>query len=290
MVHIHRAIIEFKWSEKRHDSESRIEEIDEMMATAPTKHTIIFIKEFWRASKRLVRLHVGGSYEQVPKVRNVTTASQSTIGRFCDNFNYEGDELNIDLRPVHFGDRKSIEAYVEWFNNGCDFRKVDYASTRIKSFNGHVKAHPSKVHVSNMRNLDSVVVQNSDPNIHKRVPVVLQVTPEIIAQLKSKKDREIKLRKFLVHELQSQEIYSEFLGVITTSQCFQFSAPRDTTTRSYKIHITDVVVAFEEDRKYALLDMSDENLKKKSCWQVYMDEHNNRLCILWQVFLAIDEN
>jgi len=273
---------EFDWDEKRHDSESRIEEIDKMMAHAPAKHTIILIKEFWRASKRLVRLHVGGSYEQVPITRNVTTASQSTIGRFCDNFEYEGDELNPDLRPVHFGDKKSIEDYIEWFNKGCDFREVDYSSTRIKSFNGNVKAQASKVHISNIKNLDAIAVPNFDPNLHKRVPIVLQVMPEIINQLKIKKDRWINLKNLLSSELH-EDGFEEFREIITRYRYFQFSAPRDITSRSYKIHITDVVNAYEENRKYAMMDMTEE-YKKLSCWQVYMDEHNNRLCILWQVF------
>ena len=158
--HIRSAIVEFGWIERQHNSVSRIAKIDDIMRVAPEKHTIILIKEFWRASKRLIRTHVGGSYEEIPKKRNVTSASQSTIGRFCDNFEYEGDELDPDLRPVHFGDEVSIKAYVKWFNEGCDFRKANYSSTRINSRNGHVDAKQSKNHVSNWQNLDAVEVQN----------------------------------------------------------------------------------------------------------------------------------
>ena len=107
---IRRAIVEFGWSEKKHDSAGRIENIDQIMETSPDKHTIILIKHFWRASKRIVRVNIGGSYESVPKQRNTTSASQGLIGRFCDNYEYEGDELNSDLRPIHFGDKVSIEA------------------------------------------------------------------------------------------------------------------------------------------------------------------------------------
>lgn len=290
MGNIRKAIAEFGWSEIRHDSESRVLDIDRVMSSPPANHTIIFIKGFWRASKRLVRTHVGGSYEYVPNTRNVTTASQGLIGRFCDNFEYEGDELNPELRPVHFGDRESIDAYVQWFNEGCDFRKVDYSSNRIKSSNGHVKAKSSKIHASNMLHLDAVAVQNNNPDIHKRIPLVVQMSAASIERIKTM-DNAMKvefIRKKLVSSVGTLESYAEFLSIITGSSCFQISCPGVDTARSYKIHIEDVVSAFEDDRKYGLMDVKEE-FKKKSCWQVYIDEKENRLCILWQVFFVIEE-
>jgi len=158
--HIRRAALEFNWDIINHDSESRIEDIDEMMSHAPVKHTVILIKGFWRASKRLVRRHVGGSYEDVPKAQNDTSAAQGLIGRFCDNYEYEGDELDINLRPVHFGDKKSIIAYVNWFKNGCNFKEENYSCARIKSRNGCISAKATKIHPSNMLNLDAVEVHN----------------------------------------------------------------------------------------------------------------------------------
>ena len=292
MGNIRKAIAEFGWSEIRHDSESRVLDIDRVMSSPPASHTIIFIKGFWRASKRLVRTHVGGSYEYVPNTRNVTTASQGLIGRFCDNFEYEGDELNPELRPIHFGDRESIDAYVQWFNEGCDFRKVDYSSTRIKSSNGHVKAKSSKIHASNMLHLDAVHVQNNNPDVHKRIPHVFQMNADSITRLKRYTAHDAKvdfIRKKLVSTVGTDERYAEFLSIITGSSCFQISCPKVDTARSYKIHVEDVVSAFKGYRKYGLMDIKEE-FKKKSCWQVYIDEKENRLCILWQVLFVIEDN
>jgi len=159
---IRRSIVEFGWNELIHNSVTRVDNIDNVMREAPTRHTVILIKEFWRASKRLIRNHVGGSYEQRPKCTNVTSSSQALIARFCDNYEYEGDELNPDLRPIHFGDKKAIETYVEWFNNGCDYQTTDYKSSNIKSKNGYVESIESKVHHSNMMNLNAVDIENKD--------------------------------------------------------------------------------------------------------------------------------
>jgi hypothetical protein len=96
------------------------------------------------------------------------------------------------------------------------------------------------------------------------------------------------IRKRLIATVGSQESYAEFLGIIIGSSCFQISCPGVDTARSYKIHIEDVVNAFEEDKKYGVMDVKEE-FKKKSCWQVYIDEKENRLCILWQVFFVVEE-
>uniref|UniRef100_A0A6C0I4M2 Uncharacterized protein n=1 Tax=viral metagenome TaxID=1070528 RepID=A0A6C0I4M2_9ZZZZ len=152
------AFVALGWGRKHHNSTDRIGDIDLLMETAPEKHTAILIKGFWRASKRLVRKHVGGCYEEIPQKQNDTAAAQGLIARFCDNYEYEGDELNPDLRPVHYGDVKAIKSYLKWFERGCDYSLADYQSARIKSKNGRVKSTPSKVHHSVMKNMDAAAV------------------------------------------------------------------------------------------------------------------------------------
>lgn len=285
------AIAVFGWEEKTHDSENRIDDIDEIMKTAPAKHTVIFIKGFWRAAKRLTRTHIGGSYETVPKTRNMTSASQGLIARHCDNYEYEGDELNPDLRPIHYGDKASIVAYVNWFEKGCDYRLADYKSTKVRSVNGHVKAKASKLHSTNFTGLDTVFVQNNNPDTHKRIPVIIKLNEEIIRQIREKDTKENPAisKRMINRILQEDSDYAEFLAIISTSPCCQVSTPGLDTVRSYKIHIEDVVDAYTGERKIALMDMKEE-FKKKTCWQIYIDQKDHRLCILWQVFLNIEDN
>ena len=83
---LHEACIEFGWEMIRHDSSNRQYEIDEIMKTPPSNHTIILIKGFWRAAKRLERKHVGGTYEMVINTQNVSSTAQGLAGRFCDNY------------------------------------------------------------------------------------------------------------------------------------------------------------------------------------------------------------
>lgn len=139
-----------------HNSEERIENIDELMKKSPEKHTAICVKGFWRASKRLIRTHVGGSYEAIPKgKRNTTATGQGLTARFCDTYKYSGDMENPDLRPIHFCDLDAIKEYIEWFKNGCDYRNASYTSSRITSNGrGRIQAGMTKVHPSNVDGLE----------------------------------------------------------------------------------------------------------------------------------------
>ena len=51
-------------------------------------HTIIFIKGFWRASKRISMKHIGATYEPIPIQRDISVTAQSLTARFCNNYEY----------------------------------------------------------------------------------------------------------------------------------------------------------------------------------------------------------
>ena len=161
------------WVLKHHDSEQRVSDIDQIMRSAPTAHTIILVKGFWRASKRIVRTHVGGTYEFIPSRQNVTTAAQGLCARFCDNYEYSGDELNPDLRPIHFGDIDSIHDYLHWINSGCNFESANYQSTRITAKDGHVVAHKSKFHATNVVGITGVDEYVDEPERNVELPYVV---------------------------------------------------------------------------------------------------------------------
>ena len=137
---------ELDWDYLNHNSDERIDEIDTLMSEPPTKHTIIFIKNFWRASKRISMKHIGATYEPIPKQRDVSVTAQALTARFCDNYEYSGDQLNVNLRPLHYCDKGAIKQYVEWFNNDCDFSVSKYKSNRISSNGkGKVSSKETKV-------------------------------------------------------------------------------------------------------------------------------------------------
>jgi hypothetical protein len=152
------AAIKMGWDIIYHDSDDTIEDVEKLMSTAPAKHTIISIKNYWRASKRFILPHVGGTYEKAPRRTNTSVTSQGLAARLCDNYKYEdvNDWLDPNLRPLSFCDLTAIEEYVDWYNNGCDYTKVTYTSTNMKSRDGIVKRRKSLLHPSNIVGLDEV--------------------------------------------------------------------------------------------------------------------------------------
>jgi hypothetical protein len=146
------------WDCLNHNSDERIDEIDNLMKNPPQKHTPIFVKGFWRASKRISRQHIGATYEQIPKKRDVSVTAQSLAARDCDNYEYSGDQLDVNLRPLHYCDKGAIEQYVEWFNNDCDFSTSKYKSSRITSNGeGNVISKATKVNHKNVSGIDNEV-------------------------------------------------------------------------------------------------------------------------------------
>lgn len=148
----------FGWDEpKNHDSEERVENIDAEMAKAPLKHKVFFVKGFWRASKRLVREHVGGTYETPTTRPDDTSKSQGLTARFCNTFDWEGEQINVALRPLHFDDLDSINRYLEWWKSGVDYRLAAYSAPRMRSDGlGAVSAPKSKVHPGTVHGVEAV--------------------------------------------------------------------------------------------------------------------------------------
>jgi len=156
------------WKYLNHNSDERIDKIDELMKNPPIKHTIIFIKGFWRASKRIYMKHIGATYEPIPKKRDVSVTAQALTARFCDNYEYEGDQLDINLRPLHYCDKVAIEQYVEWFNNDCDFNVSKYKSQRISSNGkGRVTSKETKVNLKIVSGIDIDSNEIKEPVINK---------------------------------------------------------------------------------------------------------------------------
>ena len=154
------------WAVWNHNSMDRKTDIDLKMKNAPEKHTVIQVKGFWRASKRLERAHVGMTYEQIPSKRDTTVTSQGLAARLCDNYEYSGDQLNPELRPLIYCDKGAIEEYLNWFETaGCDYARSNYNAARIQSRDGRVISKPTKAHHSIINGLEDVSSDEDEPGV-----------------------------------------------------------------------------------------------------------------------------
>jgi hypothetical protein len=165
---IRKACKTLRWNKPiSHDSDKRVTNIDNMMSTPPSRHTVILVKSFWRASKRVIYNNVGATYEKTKK-RDTTSTSQGLTARFCNTFEYTGDQVDVKFRPIHFCDKGAIEQYLAWFNSGCDYSSVEYEAPRMKSKNGKVKCQETKVNHHNVKNLE---VEEEDDLIERNYEI-----------------------------------------------------------------------------------------------------------------------
>jgi len=154
--------LECRWDTVQYDSGEKID-IDNKMKHAPENHTIIFVKDYWRASKRIERIHVGGCLEEPPGLRNVTSTSQGLIARLCNTYEYEEEELqHPEWKPLHFGDVEAINMYMKWYESGCDYKSSNYSSTTLKSKGGRVKSTPSALHHTNTIGLGAEDIEGAE--------------------------------------------------------------------------------------------------------------------------------
>lgn len=130
------------WDCTSHNSKDRVDKIDSEMELAPTKHKVFLVKGFWRASKRLVRKHVGGTYESPTARPDDTGKSQGLTARFCNTFDWEGEQVEVAKRPIHFDDVDSIDRYLAWWSKDCDYMAAAYKAPRLESDGAGKVRHP----------------------------------------------------------------------------------------------------------------------------------------------------
>lgn len=277
---IRNACVELGWDEpQNHDSEDRVVDIDGVMEAAPVKHKVFFVKGFWRASKRLVRKHVGGTYES-PTVRSDDTSkSQGLTARFCNTFEWEGEQEDVNLRPIHFDDVGSIDRYLFWWSKDCDYSEAAYSAPRLRS-NGegavkHPKTKTDPVGITGVQ----VAAKKKTSEFGPQVPVIINMTEEDFATIPTGRDKDRKILAVLaLLERQNASVATRLRGY----ECKEITAPRDVDGQSYKNHI-GVAVRCQERGDHCSVTLSEDEKTKGKIWNCFIDKHNTpkRMCFVY---------
>jgi len=106
------------WNVIKHDAEHRVRDMDTLIATQPDQPTIIVIKGFWRASKRLCQDWVGVTYDPPVSRVNVSAVIQGLVGRFCDNSQPRWLGIDSIRDPVHLVPGGAVQTYLKWVASG----------------------------------------------------------------------------------------------------------------------------------------------------------------------------
>jgi len=112
---------------KTHTSKTR-EDTDYLFDNRPSQHTIILIKGFWRAGKRLDDKHIGVMYEGPSNIPDVNVIAQSLAGRACGN----DKQVPSEQSPIIYCDKKSLQDYIKWYDGNGSFENIQYQSRHLK--------------------------------------------------------------------------------------------------------------------------------------------------------------
>lgn len=106
------------WKVIKHDAQNRVRDMDTLLTTQPDQPTIIIIKGFWRASKRLCQDWVGVTYDPPVSRVNVSAVIQGLVGRFCDNSKPRWLGIDTIRDPVHLVPSGAVQTYLKWIASG----------------------------------------------------------------------------------------------------------------------------------------------------------------------------
>lgn len=121
-----------------HNSNSRIDKVNDRLNTPPEKHTIIVIKEFYRASKRLrLTPHIGLVIEPPAKKSDDTVTAQGLMARFLAYYSPEEITFPIGQQPRLICNKSSVERYIT-FTHTWSYADIDYSSRKVNFNEGEL--------------------------------------------------------------------------------------------------------------------------------------------------------
>lgn len=241
-------------------------DIDVILSKPPLKHTFIFIKEILRCAKTMIKTYLGITYERYSSTIHDSTIIQGLVGRLTgyDDNGKTKCYTNID----------TIQRYEDLWKSGFTNSKITWQSKSTNTKNGKTcSSHNTFNHPQNYDGLASTVPTYIDPHDKcKNIPVIIDITPELIQEIKGKKaDKKRELIKEMIKNYKP-DLYDEIKDHLIE----QLTTPSE--PNSIKKHITDIVKKSDKGERF-YIDIKD---KSQNILNVYIDNRENRLCcIIW---------
>ncbi len=136
-----------------HDCSDKIEKIEELLSKPPEVHTLIIIKQMWKAAKTLQDTNIGVVHESLALSKNFSTEVQGLPGRLCGHGKIQGDGVG----PHLFCSTKILEEYIKLLDTKFDYKGIYWRSGNLKSNgNGAVKSITTMFSPSSMRGISPV--------------------------------------------------------------------------------------------------------------------------------------
>ncbi len=231
----------YNFDYKKHNSVNKIEEFEDKIDNKPDKHTFIFIKQFFRAGKRLNDTHIGIVYEY-SITNDMEKTPQGLVGRFCGN-----DKNNNSIEsPYFYCDVKAIEDYVKFMDSGCDFIEANYKSSGLKVVNGTLTRQKDTFagRIKNKDHKEKLKFKNNDKKECFDVPYVYNISNEEYRELT--KDKITPIEKERIFKKIIKEHNKDIYNIISNYSKKYISRPDDNS--SYQKNFTSTLKLYEQNK------------------------------------------
>ena len=229
----------------------------------PDKHTFVIIKQYWRAGKRMCDKNIGIVYEYSKDV-NYDITAQGLIGRFCGNDKQE----NNPTAPIFFCRKETLQGYMNFYKEGCDYTLADYISAKLKIKDNELD-RIKKSFVSSILEDKNSPHQFTKREEYVDPPRELLITPAEFDKIKNGKGTQ---SSSLLDIIQNK--YKDLYEIIKDYKCDKCTCPNKALGKnhySYKRHILDARQNFYDKKPY-LADITVETKEEsKNAWTAFID-------------------
>jgi hypothetical protein len=261
----------YEWIKKNNygkqlaDAENSLFKIDFILNNKPSKHTIILIKNFWRAGKRMNDKHIGIVYEHNSKL-DLDITAQGLIARFCGN---DKQKDNFEA-PYFLCNINAIYDYIKFMEEDCNFENADYKSRKLKVVDNElIYQNPSFV--------NSILKINDDDNgfIKKEdyctIPIEYNINNEIYKSIYESTNKKLDIIKIIKNiDYSKYKEIKKYNCVKCTIPGLQDENGESKGDYSYKRHIIQTRELIENNKYKRPTDLPKKN-SNENCYIVYVD-------------------
>jgi hypothetical protein len=163
-----------KWADPiNHFGETRMD--DDLLSTAPEKHTFILIKGLLRAAKTLNDENIGVVYEPHGESKSDSSEAQGLPGRLCGHGKQSGSGA-----PILFCNTTSMENYCDLMESGFNYAlgDLEFKSSTVKKRDGEQPI--VKPSFCNPMTIDGIEPEEDLNRGKKRNTPVAQTSPHFL--------------------------------------------------------------------------------------------------------------
>jgi hypothetical protein len=192
------------------------------------------------------------------------------VGRFCGI----DKQKNSLTAPVFFSKKETLEGYMNFIGESCDFTRADYISAKLKVVDNELERKiKSFIGVIDMD--EKVEHEHLNEEDYKDIPKELIISEKDFTKLKNSKEHNKKLSEIFLDIIKIK--YNDIYKIIKNYQCDKCSIVIDDPSKTnYQRHIIDIRKCIN-DKRTSTVDITSLTINNhKIAWTAFIDDKDDK--------------